>query len=46
MKRCESVERTIFLNLIILFLNIYLKLTNHKYFIIKNPLFLSLNDLT
>ena len=50
-KRCKSVERTIFSQFNYDFLNIYLKLTNHRYYLIKNPILgfcckiLSLNDL-
>ena len=44
MKRCKSVKELFFLNLIIFFYNIYLKLTNYRYFVIKNPLFFTKNN--
>ena len=44
MKRYKSVERTIFLNLIIFVLNVYLKLTNQMYFLIKTPLFFTIHN--
>ena len=53
-KCVNQLKELFFLNLII-FLNIYLKLTNHRYFMIKNSLFFTihnkngfcyLNDLT
>ena len=39
LKRCKSVDRTIFLNSFNFFLNIHLKLTNHRYCIIKKHYF-------
>ena len=43
-KRCKSVDRTIFFLIQIFFLNIHLKLTNHRYFIIKNPSFFTIHN--
>ena len=44
MKRCKSVEKIFFYDLIKFFFNIYLKLTNHGYFMIKNPLFVKIHN--
>ena len=43
-KRCKSVDRTIFFLIQFFFLNIHLKLSNHRYFIIKNPLFFTIHN--
>ena len=43
-KGVNQLKELFFLNLIILFLNIYLKLKNHRYFVIKNPLFFTIDN--
>ena len=43
-KGVNQLKEIFFLNLIIFFYNIYLKLTNHRYFVIKNPLFFTINN--
>ena len=42
-KGVNQLKKLFFLNSII-FLNIYLKLTNHRYFRIKNPLFFTIHN--
>ena len=42
-KGVNQLKELFFLNLIF-FLNIYLKLTNHRYFMIKNPLFFTIHN--
>ena len=43
-KGVNQLKELFFLNLIIFFKYIYLKLTNHRYFMIKNPLFFTIHN--
>ena len=43
-KGVNQLKELFFLNLIIIFLNICLKLTNHRDFMIKNPLFFTIHN--
>ena len=43
-KGVNQLKELFCLNLIFFFLNIHLKLTNHRYFMIKNPLFFTIHN--